>query len=475
MQSRRSDPIVEAFVRLTAHAETAPVILGRDGQATRCDIANLARAIQERLETLALTHEAPLGLLAPNGPGFLAALLACRMAENPVVLFDHRATPDEVRRITDVLKLAGLLRVTRSWPRDPSDVLVETIRDPRGERLAFPPRVGVVKLTSGSTGAPRGIALTSDSLLADDEALRTAMGIQSDDRLIAGIPFSHSYGLSSLVIPALAGGITLIDAEEDGPFRLLSAAASFGGTVLPTIPSWASAIARLAQPPPLPSSLRLVVTAGSLLHPEIAREFRERVGRRIHVFYGASECGGITYDPSGEAGERGTAGEAIRGVNVTLDPVEGFDPLQRGRVVVVSPAVALSYLPHPSPELENGRFVSHDLAERCGTEYRLVARLDHLIKIRGIGIDPSEVERVIARLDSVEEVVVHAVEHPGHRDATLRAVVACPEESLTAENITSWCRLHLSDDKVPRQVVLVRSIPRTTRGKIDHSVMMSLR
>ena len=83
----------------------------------------------------------------------------------------------------------------------------------------------MIKMTSGSTGEPRGIAIGGESLMADEEALTASMGISPSDRLLAAVPFSHSYGLSSLVMPALVRGCALIVPAGRGAFDPLIAAA----------------------------------------------------------------------------------------------------------------------------------------------------------------------------------------------------------------------------------------------------------
>ena len=99
-------------------------------------------------------------------------------------------------------------------------------------------------------------------------------------------------------------------------WRRFTPAAACGATVFPTVPAYLQALLRMSQPPPWPASLRLCLTAGAPLPPATAAQFREFSGRPVHVFYGASECGGICYDRSGDAGERGTVGTPVEGVSI---------------------------------------------------------------------------------------------------------------------------------------------------------------
>ena len=470
------DPVIDAFDRLVAR-DGARIIIATAGirvSATALDC--LSRAASRTLADARLMRGSPVGLLGSNGSGFLAALVAIRRSGHPAALLDSRSTAAELVETAASLGLSGVLRVRKAWPDGPLDFSMAPCRTGVAASIAhgMPPGTAVIKMTSGSGGHPRGVACTSDALLADDAALRAAMAIECDDRLIAMVPFAHSYGLSSLVVPALTHGMTLVVPAATGPFAPIAAAARCAATILPTVPAWLSAWLRLADPPPLPSSVRLTITAGAPLPPQTAHEFRRRFGGGLHVFYGSSESGGITYDRSGEAGERGTVGEPVPGVRVELQRIESHEPGAGGRVVVQSQAVALSYVPGSDGSLHGGRFVSQDLARWRGAELEIMGRLDSMINVRGLKVNPVEVERVIAEIPGVDGVFVHELNRSTSRDGVLNALVASTDRGLTPEAVLERCRARLSDYKIPRRIVLVQALPLTPRGKIDRLAVARL-
>jgi len=305
------------------------------------------------------------------------------------------------------------------------------------------------------------------------------MGLRADDRLLAAIPLSHSYGLSSLVLPALLRGTPLVLPEENGLLAPFAAAETAWATVFPTVPAYIEALLNLSHPPAWPPSLRLVITAGAPLQPATARRFRATFGLPVHVFYGASECGGICYDREGSAGERGTVGTPVAGVEVELVPCGEEDAAgagrRGGRVAVRSPAIARGYVPGADPRLADGRFVTSDFASWSeGGELVLSGRLDDLINVKGKKVDPREVETVLAQLPGVDEVAVVGLPVPERGAEVVRAVIACRPGQLTLEQVAGWCRGHLAAHKVPRSVILVPALPRTARGKLDRPALLSL-
>jgi long-chain acyl-CoA synthetase len=474
------DPILRAFERLVRRDPTAPLVVSPERRASVGDVDALARAAGACLGGTRLAPGTVVGLVAANGPGMLASLVALLRSGLATLLLDSQTPEAESLRTLRALGAAALLRCSTGWPQGPADWSLREIPSAGEDRLTLP-GTAVVKLTSGSTGAPRGIVTPAAALMADAAALTATMGIRPDDRLLAAVPMSHSYGLSSLALPALVRGTVLVMPEEAALFDPFLAAERAAATVFPTVPAYLDALLKLSEPPPRPPSLRLVLTAGAPLRPETSRRFREIFGLPVHVFYGASECGGICYDREGGAAERGTVGEPVEGVKVTLSPLDTQeeeterDEGAAGIVTVESAAVACTYLPDPDPRLGNfgrHRFLAGDLGRWQGRELALCGRLDDVVNIKGKKVDPREVEGVLARLCGVEEVAVLGV--PRQEGEMLRAVVACRPGRLSPEEVLAWCRSHLAPHKVPRSVILVPELPRTARGKLDRSALRAL-
>ncbi|HSS50242.1 MAG TPA: fatty acid--CoA ligase family protein, partial [Thermoanaerobaculia bacterium] len=423
-----------------------------------------------------------VGLAAANGPGFLASVVALRRAGLAVLLLDARTPGSEALRILGSLGAPALLRCPGGWPAGPRDWTLTALESTAAEPARpAPPEAGFIKLTSGSTGTPRGIATPSAALMADDDALTASMGLRPTDRFLATVPLSHSYGLSSLAVPALVRGTLLVIPEEVGVYDPFVTAARLGATFYPAVPAYLDALVRMSDPPPRPDSLRLVATAGAPLAAATSARFRERFGVPVHVFYGSSECGGICYDREGGAAERGTVGSPVEGVRITLEPVAGTGEApgasccgELGIVTVESAAVSLGYLPEPDARLGNGRFRAGDVASWRNGELVLRGRLDDVVNIKGKKVDPREVEGILAQLAGVDEAAVLGVSCAGRSGELLRAVVACRPGRLTAEDVVAWCRSHLSSHKVPRSVILVDALPRNARGKLDRSALAAL-
>lgn len=463
------DPLVAALERLASRAPQAPLLVSRKRPAfTVAAVARLSRATADILPA-GLAPGALVGLAASNGPAFIAGLIALRRRELVALLLDPQAPQSDSQRAASALGASALLSCREAWPEDAGCWSVEPIHP--SEVPSLPASIAAVKLTSGSTGGPRGVAVTGDALLADDAALASSMGLRESDRILAAIPMSHSYGFASIVLPALVRGSAIVVPEAEGPLSALQAAAALEATVFPTVPAYLQALLKMSQPPPWPQSVRLVISAGAALPAETAVRFRETYGQPVHVFYGASESGGIAYDREGGAGERGTVGTLVDGVRITLEPLAGQGEAEAGVVTVRSLAVGACYVPAADARLGFGQFQTSDVACWSAGELQLVRRVDGLINVKGKKVDPSEIEAVLTSLAGVEEVVALGIAAADTGSQVVRVVIACRPGRLTYEDVLAWCRPRLADYKVPRSVLLVAELPHTSRGKVDRAAL----
>ena len=283
---------------------------------------------------------------------------------------------------------------------------------------------------------------------------------------MATVPLSHSYGLSVVASPAWLLGCPVV---FPGRLDSLQAAAAFDATFLPSVPGWFEAQLSAESPKTLPSRVRLLMCAGAPLRPATARQWHERFGLGIHVLYGSSECGGITYDRVGDAAEHGSVGTAVEGVQLELD--------EAGHVIVRSKAIALGYWPEDevrSERLSPGCFRTEDFGHWIGERLFLTGRRSDWINVKGHKVNPLEVENVLREHPSISDVAVIARKLSDGRGEAIHAFVVCQQGSLRFRDILAWCRPRLARHKYPRGLVLLKELPRTERGKLDRQALSQL-
>jgi long-chain acyl-CoA synthetase len=315
----------------------------------------------------------------------------------------------------------------------------------------------LLKLTSGTTAAPRAVRFRSAQLLADCENICETMDISQDDLNFGVIPISHSYGFSNLLTPLLVRGVALALSSDRMPRAIVDGLAATRATIFPGMPVFYRSVCELTDAPCLPD-LRLCISAGAPLLPETARVFAEKFGCEIHSFYGASECGGICYVRVAQP-LIGLVGEAMVGVKIEQIDADQSTSLVRVR----SQAVADGYFPEADQDkLGNGVFVPDDLLEKTPAGYRLVGRTSDLINVAGKKVHPAEVEAEILRCPAVRAAIVFGRESKRRNQEIVACVVA---SGLSERELLAHCRARLSGWQVPRRIYFVAAIPINERGK----------
>ncbi len=457
------DPLLSRALELAEEAPSALAAVGPDGAWTRAELAERIRyhgdAWRSALEERDLDPGTVIALRVEPGPGFLAAYLACRWAGACVLLLDNSLTEEEELRVASTLGAAACWQSGAALRDDDGTHPLAWL--PGRTQL---PAAACLKLTSGSSGEPASVITPARSLLVDGENLIKAMGLHHSDRLFSAVPMSHSYGLSVLASPAWLLGCTVVFPGRDDS---METASEFGATFYPSVPSWYDA--QLATNRELPPSLRLWLSAGAPLRSSTASAWFKQHGERIHVLYGSSECGGITYDRKGDAAVRGSVGSPLEGVRIEFD--------DHGHVIVHSRATALGYWPERTGRkncLSTGRFKTEDMACMEEGELFLQGRSSQWINVKGKKVNPLEIEGVLCEHPAIRDVAVIGRTLPDGRGEAVRAVIACEEGDVSFREIVRWCQPRLASHKYPRSVVLVRELPRTGRGKLDRKALGAL-
>lgn len=332
------------------------------------------------------------------------------------------------------------------------------------------PAVCLLKLTSGSTGRPRAIRFTEAQLMADGRNICQTMGIGPRDRNLAAISMAHSYGFSNLITPLLFQGTPMVICPDPLPHSLAETIQKAKPTVFPGVPAFFRALTEIPSRVDL-SSLRLCISAGAPLHAELVHAFHARFERKLHSFYGASECGGICYDASEELPTQdGVVGRPMRGVRILEVPVsEGAGT----RIEVRSDAVGLGFYPaEESDSLADGRFQPGDRLDFCPQGYRVVGRMDDLLNVAGRKVDPAPVEVFLRNQRGVIEAKLFGIPTPGRGEMLVACVVPGPD--WDESKVLKACRSHLNSWQIPRHFWCQPHLPVDQRGKSSKSLLQTL-
>ncbi len=457
---KSTDALLDSWRQTLRRAKDRPAILTTHGQVLRKfrDIEEGACKFEPKLEMLM-----PGGVIAiqiGNHEDWPSILIAC-LRRHLVVLPLEQSVNDQQRDTT--LELCKARAVVSAVPSGAApDISRLRTADATPDWGENPP--SLLKLTSGTTAAPRAIRFRSHQLLADCNQICDTMKITDADLNFGVIPISHSYGFSNLLTPLIARGVPMVLSRDRTPRAILSDLTRSNATVFPGMPVFYQAFCEMDHVPALPK-LRLCISAGAPLLRTVAKKFREKFNLPIHSFYGSSECGGICYDRETTNEVEGFVGQPMASVGIELlDPSASASQIQ-----VHSAAVADSYFPEPHEnKLGKGIFVPDDVLARDDSGFRIVGRISDLINVAGKKVNPEEVEAHLLRFGGVRQAVVFgrpAAAGALRNEEVMACVVVSPQ--VTESDLLRFCRGALSAWQVPKRIFMVDLIPMNERGKIS--------
>lgn len=423
------------------------VALWSRSNGERLTFRELASLVDEWSRTFRDLEEECVAVATGNGIAFPALVLALVTRGIPAVLMDGALDLGEKKALCRRLGIRRLLHRNREGVEVGRGVLRSEIP---GVEAVEPPRdTAVVKLTSGSTGEPRGVCLDERALLRGIRQIGEGMQIDSRDRVLIAIPLSHSYGFDNGVLSLVVLGTPLVFEPGFFPAPLLSALEEAEITFFPTVPPLVRSLAGSDWPSDL--ALRTVISAGGPLDAESAERFHHRSGRPVHQFYGSTETGGITYEGDPAAPEAaGTVGHPLPGVEVTLGP--------GARVQVDSRANFGAHLGEDRV-LEDRIVATGDTGEWTEEgRLRLTGRTEDFLNVGGRRISIRAVEKALRQVDFVDDAAVVGVADPIRGDRIVAFVVSERDELDLSPVPRGLC---------PREVHRVDELPYTPRGKLD--------
>ena len=346
--------------------------------------------------------------------------------------------------------------------------------------------VAMLIYTSGTTGRSKGVALTLNGLSANVGATTTLWRWSASDHLILTLPLFHVHGLGLGVLGTLFHRMQATVHRRFEVGRVVEALTA-GGSIFMGVPTmYARLIAYLERAPEAAEALQRVrlFTSGSAALPASDHEAFERLtGQRILERYGMSETGFTLSNPYEGPRRAGTVGFAVPGYAVrVVDEAGGDCPRgEAGEIWVRGDGMMSGYWRQPEASaaaLTEGWFRPGDVARVDAEGYHQILgrRSADIIKRGGFKISAIEIEDVLLRHPSVQEVAVLGVPDPEWGEQIVAVVVCLPGQVVDAEALIAFGRAALADYKCPSTVYQRDSLPRNALGKLQkHRLAAALR
>jgi fatty-acyl-CoA synthase len=354
--------------------------------------------------------------------------------------------------------------------------LARLVADGPRHTPSFPARSGgLVVLTSGTTGVPKGAPRPRVSPLQTAQVL-DRLPFPRGAAVVMAAPFFHGTGLSQICLAMSAGCRVVLPGRFDAA-RVAALVNKTQAEVLVLVPTMLHRILALAGNGDDLVSLRRVYVGGSALSPDLCRRTRERIGDVLHNLYGSTEVGvAAVASPADLALAPGCVGRPPVATRVR---VLGPDrrPVAAGEDGVLFVRSALSFTGYSDgsgKEVVDGFVSTGDIGHRDRNGLlHVVGREDDMIVSGGENVMPSRVEELLTEHPLVDEAVVVGVPDEEFGQRLRAVVVALPGERPDPDALRDLVRAQLARHEVPREVWLVDDFPRNATGKVLRRVLSS--
>lgn len=457
-------------------AADAPAITEIDTgrSVTYGQLRMLVDAAAARLTARGIGPGCVVELRRANSIDFAAGFIAISAAGASACLIGPTLIDAEARHLA---RLAGVTDAVRAEDLVAPDA-------PRGEARGFAPRVSpdsvaAIPFSSGTTGHQKGVLLTHRSITANAaqfNAALTASGIEGGIPVAAPLPFSHIYGLNTLLLSSLTAGRHVHTAARFNLPEFVEAHRTHSIELTFIAPPIALALARhpAVDPAAFAASEHMICGAAPL-DESLARAVETRLSTTVLQGYGTTESSPVTHVGIAGKSRPGSIGFALPNTEfriVDLDTGEDVPDGERGELQVRGPQLMRGYLRDEeatTQTLRGGWLRTGDIArlDADGTVY-VVDRAKDVIKYHGFQVAPAELEALLLTHPDVDDAAVaaHTRGDGGGKEDVPRAFVVKREgSSLGAADLMQWVAARVTPYKKIREVTFVEEIPRNAAGK----------
>ncbi|MFE4367883.1 amino acid adenylation domain-containing protein [Streptomyces sp. NPDC056835] len=458
------------------------------------EVERRANRLAHRLAARGVRSETRVGVCLRRGPELIVSLLAVLKAGGAYVPLDPNYPAE---RLSFMVEDAGIELVISDGgagarpDNAPGTLSLESLAgavpdgpDTAPDVTTHLDNTAYILFTSGSSGTPKGVAVTHRGLRNLALAHVAALAIDEDSRVLQLASPNFDVSIADLVQTWYAGA-TLILPESPTQavgeaLGTLLADAAVTHTMMPP-----SVLATVTPPIDLPQ-LRALATGGENCPPDLLARWAG--GRRMINMYGPTEAT-VTVTLNGPLPAGLTAapgiGRAIDGARVmVLD--EKLRPVPEGgtgELCIAGDGLARGYVNRPGLTAE--RFVADpygppgsrmyrtgDLVRLLpGDEHEFIGRADGQVKIRGLRVELGEIEAVLTEHEAVLQSVVTLAENAGTGQLVAHYVPVRPEADPGAADLRRHASGRLPVHMVPTAYIAMERLPLTPNGKVDRRAL----
>jgi len=471
-------------------------VISKDEELTFSELNRRVYALASRLQQEGIRQGDRVGILLPNSTAIPLSYYATQKIGAVTVILDARLKGKELEGVlkdadlkllivhhhlfSEVEEAFKTMTPISVWivGREGENSFEKRYSTPGGSVALPRPNPdddALILYTSGTTGEPKGVVLSYQNL-AQYPRVMSEMGI-TDSATIRGciLPMSHIVG--PVVCNELAvRGYTLVIFDQINPVTLLEGIQKFRINVFESVPIVFQLLLGVKNLASYDTrSMKIAAMMGTSVPLPLLSAFQAAQPHiKVIQGYGLTETSPMItlVEPARAEAKMGSIGCAVPGVEIKIvdqDSKELGDD-EPGEIITRGPHVMKGYFRRPAAtaqRIRDGWLFTGDVGKRGADGYYYhLGRRDDMIITGGLNVYPAEVENLIYTYPGVQETIVFAIPDPKRGQVIGAAVVPRPGGQVVEKELLVFLRANLANFKVPAQIVVRESLPRTSSGKI---------
>lgn len=486
-KGKEMESIVEAVARYANEIPNKMCMIDDSGEYTYLEIWNFVKNLAERFRKMNVQRKDRVVVECTQDVRFLIFDLACALCEVIFVPVERKASLLHIKEIVRETKANLIFSETNYEMGEIKISSVHFVSEkicseflvdfPRGENTAE------ILYTTGTTGKSKGIEISHQNNIAVAENIIFGTEMQKDNIELIPLPLSHSHGLRSCYANLLNGSTIIIVNGITNLSKLFYMIEHYSVTSVDLSPSAASVLLQLAKSgmEKFSEQFDYIEIGTAILREDIKEELCKLFPKtRLYNFYGSTESGrSCVLDFNKNRGKKGCIGLPTKNTTILIvdeDRKEIVSSEENPGILAITGFMNMKgYWNCPeltSQVLENGFVYTNDIGYKKDNYIYMLGRKGEVINYKGMKIAPEEIEEVVMNFQGILDCACIPKEDSICGQVPKLFLVVYKKELFDKRKFDIYLKKCLEINKIPKEITIVDSIPRTANGKVKRNQLI---
>lgn len=341
--------------------------------------------------------------------------------------------------------------------------------------------------TSGSTGIPKGVMLSHRNMITAAQSINSYLQYSADDIVLNVLPTTFDYGLYQVILSIISGATLVLEKSFIWPPLVFKRINQYKVTILPLIATMIPLLFQAFKEKSVNSVKKITNTGTRMTSSHIETLRKMFTTANIYSMYGLTECKRCSYIPPKElAKKKDSIGIPIPNLEMNIIDENGsyLPTYTNGEIIVRSDTIMLGYWndnTETNKKIKIGSYIGDRILYTGDIGYYdddgyfyLTGRKDDTVKIRGMKVNLSYVEKLIEQCPIVYNAVVVVVIGQNNIEKLVTFVIFNKKSEHNKAELINFCNIVCNKIEIPEDIVEMEAFPQDARGKINKPALKAM-